>query len=98
MTALLGILTEIWPFLLAGAGALWGLFAHQRAKTATAQASQQVAEAQKREAEAGAAVASANTQAAQTGAQNQEIRRDENNAAAAVPDAGRVLRDEWSRD
>lgn len=97
MTAILEILAQIWPFVLAGLGVLFGWMRHKQAQTTAARAGQQVAEAENREAQASAVVAQANQEAAQAGARNQEIRREEN-AAAAVPDAGRVLRDEWRRD
>lgn len=91
MTAILEILAQIWPFLLAGLGVLFGWARHKQAQT-------QVAQAQKEVAENISAVEKANATAAQAGAKNQEVRREENNAAA-VPDAGRVLRDEgWIRD
>lgn len=92
MTALLSILSEIWPFLLAAGGVLFGWARHKQAQTTKAQAEQKIAEA-------GAASAKANETAARAGAGNQKVRRDEDSAAAAVPDAGRVLRDEgWTRD
>lgn len=92
MSVLLEILAQIWPFLLAAAGVLFGWMRHKQAQTTVAQANQKVAEKD-------AAVAAANQEAAQAGAKNQEIRRDETNAAAAVPDAGKLLRDEgWTRD
>lgn len=99
MTAILAILSEAWPYVLAALGVVFGLFSHQRAKTATAQAAQREAEADTRVAQNDAAAAKANETAAQAGAENQKVRRDEDSAAAAVPDAGRVLRDEgWTRD
>lgn len=95
MTAILEILAQIWPFLLAGLGVLFGWMRHKQAQTTAARADQRVAEAEKQQAQAGAAVAQANQEAARAGAKNQEIRRDENTTAAAVPDANRVLHDEW---
>lgn len=99
MTAILSILSEAWPFVLAGLGIVFGLLSHQYAKTATARAAQREAEADTRVAKTEANAAKANETAAQAGAENQKVRRDEDNAAAAVSDAGRVLRDEgWTRD
>lgn len=97
MTAVLEILAQIWPFVLATLGMLFGYVRHKQAQTTAAEAAVKVAEAQKSEAQAGAAVAQANIEAAQKGADNQKVRRDEDSAAAGVPDAGRVLRDEWGR-
>lgn len=94
MTAILEILAQIWPFLLAGLGVLFGWMRHKQAQTTAARAETKVAEAEKREAQAGTAVAQANQEAAQAGAKNREIRREADNAAA-VPDANRVLHDEW---
>lgn len=97
MPVITEILAQIWPFLLAAFGVLFGYVRHKQAKTQVAQAGKDVAEAKQREAQAGATVAAANQEAAQAGAKNQEIRREIDNAAA-VPDAGRVLHDEWGRD
>lgn len=97
MPVITEILSQIWPFVLAAAGVLFGYVRHKQAQTQMAQAGRDVAESQRREAQAGAAVAQANQEAAQAGAKNQEVRREIDNAVA-VPDAGRVLHDEWGRD
>ena len=92
------ILAQVWPFILAAAGLLFGYVRHKQAQTQVEQAGREIAEAQKREAQAGAAVARANETAAQAGAKNQEVRREIDNASA-VPDANSVLRAEgWQRD
>lgn len=99
MTAALAILAKIWPFLLAAAGVVFGMFRHQQAKSATAKAKQTEAEADARAARNDAALAQANQAGAQAGADNAKVRRDEDADAAAIPDsdAGRVLRDEWGK-
>jgi predicted nucleic acid-binding Zn-ribbon protein len=99
MTAILSILGEIWPFLLAGLGMLFGYVRHKQAQTTAAQADTKVAAAEKREAQAGAEVERANTQAAQAGADAAKERTDvENRIAADQPgESLRVLRDDWSR-
>ncbi|WP_104655099.1 hypothetical protein [Ralstonia insidiosa] len=97
MTAVLTILAKIWPFLLAGGGVLFGMFRHQQAKTATAHADQKVAEADAKVAQNDAALAQANQAGAQAGADNAKVRHDEDDTAGALPDANRVLHDEWGR-
>ena len=97
MTALLEILAKTWPFILAAAGVLFGMFRHQQAKTATAKADQKAAEADTRAAENDAALAKANETAAQAGAANAKVRQNEDAAAGALPDANRVLHDEWGK-
>lgn len=97
MTALLEILAKAWPFILAAGGVLFGIFRHQQAKTATAQADQKVAEAAAHAAQNDSALAQANQAGAQAGANNAKVRRDEDAAADAVPDANRVLHDEWGK-
>lgn len=96
MPVITEILAQVWPFILAAAGLLFGYVRHKQAQTQVAQAVRDVAEAKQREAQAGAAVAQANQEAAQAGAKNQEVRREIDNAVA-VPDAGRVLHDEWGK-
>ena len=98
MTAVLTILAKIWPFILMAGGVLFGMFRHQQAKTATAQADQRVAEADAKVARNNAALAQANQAGAQAGADNAKVRRDEDAAADAVPDANRVLHDEWGKN
>lgn len=97
MTLITEILAQVWPFILAAAGLLFGYVRHKQAQTQVAQAGLEVADAQKREAQAGVAVAVANQEAAQAGAKNQEVRREIDNAVA-VPDANRVLHDEWGNE
>lgn len=97
MTALLAILSQIWPYLLAGGGVLFGMFRHQQAKSAEAAANQKVAQADEHAAQVDAVQAKANEDAARAGADNVKVRRDADNAADAVPDANRVLHDEWGK-
>ncbi|ANA34294.1 hypothetical protein [Ralstonia mannitolilytica] len=98
MTALLEILAKTWPFILAAAGVLFGMFRHQQAKTATAKADQKAAEANARAAQNDAALAKANETAAQAGADNAKVRQNEDATAGALPDANRVLHDEWGKN
>ena len=101
MTVLLAILGKVWPALLGGIVALGGILAgwvrHKQAQTTEAQAGQKVAEAEKRAADNDAALARANEAGAQAGADNAKVRRDEDAAAGAMPDANRVLHDEWGK-
>lgn len=98
MTAMLAILAKVWPFILMAAGVIFGMFRHQQAKTATAQADQKVAEAQAKIAQNNAALAQANQAGAQAGADNAKVRHDEDDTAGALPDANRVLHDEWGKN
>lgn len=99
MTAvLLDLLAKAWPLILAAAGILFGLFRHQQAKTAIANANQKAAEADVRAAQNDAALAKANETAAQAGADNAKVRQNEDAAAGALPDANRVLHDEWGKN
>jgi len=101
MTALIAILGKIWPALLGALVALGGLLAGwvrtKQAQTTEAQAGQKVAEADARAAANDAALAKANQAGAQAGADNAKVRRDEDAAADSVPDANRVLHDEWGK-
>jgi len=97
MTAALAILAKIWPFLLAAGGVLFGMFRHQQAKSTEAAANQKAAEADVHAAQVDAAQAKANEDAARAGADNAKVRRDEDDDAAVVPDANRVLHDEWGK-
>lgn len=97
---IIGMLLKFGPWVLGLLGILFGAFRHQQAKTATAEAGQKVAEAQKAQADSDAALAAANQAGAQAGTDNAKVRRDEDANAAGLPagDAGRVLHDEWGRD
>jgi hypothetical protein len=101
IAALISVLSDAWPALLAGLVAigslLWGWASNQKAKTATAQAKQKEAEAAAHAAQVDAIAAKANEDAARAGANNAKVRRDEDSAAAGEPDANRVLRDEWGK-
>lgn len=99
MTAVLALLSEAWPILLAVGGILFGWMRHKQAQTTKAEAARQVAEAEKRAAQNDAALAQSNQAGAQAGADNAKVRRDEDADAAAIPggDATRVLRDEWGK-
>lgn len=98
MNAILTILADAWPLVLAAVGVLFGLFRHQQAKSATAAAKQKEAEAAAHAAQNDAALAKANAAGAQAGTDNMKVRRDEDNAAVALPDANRVLHDEWGNE
>lgn len=98
MTAVLEILAKVWPFILMVGGILFGMLRHQQAKTATAQANQKVAEANAKAAQNDAALAQANQAGAQAGADNAKVRQNEDAAAGALPDANRVLHDEWGKN
>ena len=97
MTAAIEVLTSLWPFLVAAAGVVFGMFRHQQAKSATAKAKQTEAEATAHAARNDAALAQANQAGAQAGADNAKVRRDEDAAADSVPDANSVLHDEWGK-
>ncbi|VVE74026.1 hypothetical protein PCA31118_04664 [Pandoraea captiosa] len=93
------LLLKFGPWALGLLGVLFGMFRHQQAKTATAEAGQKVAEAEQAKAHNDAALAAANQAGVQTGADNAKVRRDEDATAAGLPagDADRVLHDEWGR-
>lgn len=98
MTAILEILAQIWPLVLAGLGLVFGYVRHKQAQTTAARAEQKVAEAERREAQAGEAVAQANTEAAKAGANAAQERANVENRVAADDDSQRVLIDQWARD
>ncbi|QDX22545.1 hypothetical protein FP568_15640 [Pandoraea pnomenusa] len=97
---IVAMLLKFGPWILGIVGVLFGVFRHQQAKTATAEAGQKIAEAEQAKAQNDAALAAANQAGAQTGADNAKVRSDENAAVDALPDggAGRVLHNQWSRD
>lgn len=97
MTAVLAALVKFGPWLLGLAGVLFGAFRHQQAKAEQSKAAQQVAEADKRAADNDAANAQANAAGAQAGADNLKVKQDEIAAAAGVPDANRMLHDQWGK-
>jgi len=100
MTALLAILAKAWPFLVAAAGIAFGWIRHQQAKTATAVAGQQVAQAQIAAAQVQASAAQSNAEAAQASATAIKEKTDVQNATAALPAGAAAveLRTDWSRD
>ncbi|NIE67484.1 hypothetical protein [Burkholderia sp. Ax-1719] len=79
-TFLAAHLAAIIPWLIGGAGVLFGLFRHQQAKTATAKAAATVAQAQ-------ASVATSNATAAIAGQQAVANAEQASQQAAAIPDA-----------
>lgn len=97
---IVAMLLKFGPWVLGLLGILFGMFRHQQAKTATAEAGQKVAEAEQSKAQNDAALAAANQAGAQAGADNAKVRRDEDATAGNLPagDAARVLHDEWGRD
>jgi hypothetical protein len=104
---MIGLLGSIWPFLLAGGGVLFGVFAHLSAKSTVAAAGQKVAEAQTVVAQAQTqteqvrdAAAQANVTAAQAGAQALKERENVETTIAAQPvgDAAKQLLNGWTRD
>lgn len=97
MTALIAAAVKFGPWLLGLVGVLFGWLRHKQAQTTEAQAGQKVAEADARVAQSDAVQAKANEDAARAGADNAKVRRDEDADAGAVPDAGRVLHDEWGK-
>lgn len=97
MTGMLALALKVGPWLLAALGVLFGVFRHQQASTATAKANQKAAEADAKVAQKDAALAQANEAGAQAGADNAKVRRDEDAAAGTLPDANRVLHDEWGK-
>ena len=100
MTAVLEILGQIWPFLLAAAGVLFGWARHKEAQTTAAQAGQQVAEAQAKAAAIEKSEAEANATAARAGTDAVKERTNvENGIAAGAPgESAQRLRDQWARD
>lgn len=103
---MIGILGSLWPFLLAGAGILFGVFGHLRAKSAEAVAGQKVAEAQTSAARAQTQIAEAhdveaqaNAVAAQAGADSVKEKVNVTNDVSAMPAgaAADELRSDWTR-
>ncbi|MGO4763802.1 hypothetical protein AB4120_14795 [Cupriavidus sp. 2KB_3] len=100
MTAALAILAKIWPFLLAAGGVIFGMFRHQQAKSASAEAGQKVAEAEAKVAHAAKSEAEANAVAARAGADASRERTNVEKEIAAGPagESAERLRSDWSRD
>lgn len=99
MTSLIAALAEVWPFLLAAAGVVFGLFRNQQARTTAAKAKQNEAEAEAKVSAVEKSEAEANAIAAREGAHAFKERTDVESEIAAMPDgdAAQRLRDEWSR-
>lgn len=113
MIAILGMLGSTWPYLLAGAGVLWGVFKHlqsnskdaaadkkvAQAQTAVAQAQTAVAQAQTTLAQANDASAQANATAAQAGAESLKEKVNVTNDVTSMPAgaAAAELRSDWSK-
>lgn len=98
MTAALAILAQIWPFLLAAAGVVFGLFRHKQAQTSEAQARQKEAEAAQQIAQQRQAEAQANADAQKAGSDATAARTDIDNQVSAKPtDEIRHELDAWTR-
>lgn len=96
---MMALLLQFGPWALGLLGVLFGFVRHQQAGKTAAQAQQQVAEAKTQVVQQQVAIAEANTQAARTGAEHQDARRneDDNTTALQPGDAERLLRDNWNR-
>jgi hypothetical protein len=103
---MLALLGSIWPFLVAGVGILFGVFAHLSAKSTKAAAEQKTAEAQTVAAQAQTqaaqvqdAAAQANATAAQAGAVALKERENVETPIASQPsgDAAKQLLNDWTR-
>lgn len=98
--SILAALVKFGPWLLAGLGVLFGMFRHQQAKTATAEAGQKIAEAQAKTADVQKSEAESNAVAAQAGNNAAQERQNvETDIASGQPGAAAdELRNGWSRD
>ncbi len=98
MTAILPLLLKAGPWLLAAAGVLFGLFRHQQARVATAQASEVKAQAGQQVAAQQVAETQANADAQKAGSDAAAARTDVDNAIAAKPtDEVRNELQDWTR-
>jgi hypothetical protein len=98
MTALLPLLIKIGPWLLGALGLAFGLFRHQQAKTATAQADAAKAQAGQQVAVQQVAEAQANADAQKAGSDAAAARTAVDNAVAAKPaDEVRNELQNWTR-
>lgn len=100
IATILAALVKFGPLVLGALGIFFGLFRHQQAKIASAEADKKGANADARVSAMEAAMAKANEQAAQAGAEAAKERTDVENSIAAAQsgDSQRVLRNLWSRD
>jgi len=104
IAALISVLSDAWPALLAGlvaiASLLFGWGRHKQAQTTEAQAKQKEAEADAKVAQIQKSEAEANAAAAREGGAAVKERTDAENRIAAGPsgESSRILRDDWSRD
>jgi len=97
MTGLIELALKVGPWILGVLGILFGVVRNQQAAKTEAQARQAKAEADAHVAQVDATQSKANEVAARAGADNAKVRRNEDADAAVVPDAGRVLHDEWGK-
>lgn len=97
---IVALLLKFGPWVLGLLGILFGMFRHQQAKTATAEAGQRIAEAQAKTAAVKKSEAEANAIAAQAGADAAQERANvENTVSSGHPGAAAdELRSQWSRD
>ena len=98
MTAALAILSDIWPFLLAAAGVVFGWIRHLQARAAAADAKATAARAEQQLAHQKEAEAHANADAQKAGSDAATARVDiDNQVAAKQPDEVRNELDRWTR-
>jgi len=94
----ISLILHALPWLLGAAGVVFGLFRHQQAKTATAQADEAKAAATAQVRTQQVAEAQANTNAAQAGAAaNQTAVETHNDVAAQTPAEVKNALDAWTK-
>lgn len=100
MAAVIDALTNLWPFLLAAGGLIFGFLRHKQAQTEKAQAGKLVADEQAKTAAIKQSEAEANATAARAGAAAVKERTNVENEIAAGPagESAERLRSDWSRD
>lgn len=99
MTAIIPLLLKIGPWLLGAFGIAFGLFRHQQAKTATAQADAVKAQANQQVAVQQIAEVQANADAQKAGSNAAKARAEIDNDVAAKPaDEVRNELDQWTRN
>jgi hypothetical protein len=98
VTAILPLLIKLGPLVLGALGILFGLFRHQQAKTATAQADAVKAQAGQQVAAQQVAETQANADAQKAGSDAAAVRTDIDNTIAAQPtDEVRNELQDWTR-